>query len=143
MNRGTGEVKPPQPPTPSIRTLRSVLAPILFGIGVDLDHLYRSYLTTHLAKFGFSISSDEVVRSKQSVMQSDDCNPNLQPFPACFTQWVADNVDQNVVTMDGLDTFHEMGLDTFHGMGHLKLNYRGKKTLMFSPCPSVSESIFS
>ena len=57
-------------------------------------------------------------------MQSDDCNPNLQPFLACFTQWVADNVDHNVVTLDGLDKFHEMGLDTFHGMGIIALSTR-------------------
>ena len=42
-------------------------------------------------------------------MQSDDCNPHLQPFPACFTQWVTVNVNHNVVTLDGLGTFHGMG----------------------------------
>jgi len=31
-------------------------------------------------------------------------------FPARFTQWVADNIDHNVATLDGLGTFHGMGI---------------------------------
>ena len=67
------------------------------------------YIADELARLGFSISSYEVNRFKQSVMQTqqhesseDEC------FPTRFTQWVADNVDHNVATLDGLGTFHGM-----------------------------------
>ncbi len=31
-------------------------------------------------------------------------------FPGTFTQWVADNVDHNIATVDGRGTFHGMGI---------------------------------
>jgi len=31
-------------------------------------------------------------------------------YPGRFTQWIGDNVDHNVATLDGLASFHGMGL---------------------------------
>ena len=87
---------------------RSVISPILFGVGVQMDHAYGSkWLIDELARLGFSVSSAEVYRFKQSVMRSDVITP------CCgfnFTQWVGDNVDHNVASLDGRGSFHGMGV---------------------------------
>ena len=45
---------------------KSVISPLLFGLGVELDHLYRSkWLVTELARLGFSVSYDDVTRYNQ------------------------------------------------------------------------------
>ncbi|XP_057294633.1 uncharacterized protein LOC130623163 [Hydractinia symbiolongicarpus] len=63
---------------------RSMVAPIPFGIGVYVDKSFGTcWLVDHLAKVGFSMSSDE---------------------------WVADNVDHNIQTLIGKGTFHGMGI---------------------------------
>ena len=64
-----------------------------------------------MSRLGFSISYDEVTRFKQSVIQSESFeNLITEYFPGTFTQWVADNVDHNVATLDGQGTFHGMGI---------------------------------
>ena len=89
---------------------RSVISPVLFGVGVSIDHKTGSRgIIQMLSRFGFSISPDEVNRFKQSVVQMPD--DNLPPgSPDFFTQWSGDNVDHNVATLDGLGTFHGMGI---------------------------------
>lgn len=91
---------------------RSVITPTLFGLGVEVDHVFGSkWLNNELFRLGFSISSDEVTRYKQSVIQSESLENLLSEyFPGTFTQWVADNVDHNVDTLDGQGTFHGMGI---------------------------------
>jgi len=52
---------------------RSVISPVLFGIGVSLDHVLASkWLLTFLSRLGFSITHEEVNRYKQSVVQADN-----------------------------------------------------------------------
>ena len=34
----------------------------------------------------------------------------MQSIPNAFTQWVADNVDHYVMTLDGLGSLHGMGI---------------------------------
>ncbi len=64
-----------------------------------------------LSRLGFSISYDEVNRYKQSVVQSESLDSLLMEyFPGTFTQWVADNVDHNVATLDGNGSLHGMGI---------------------------------
>jgi len=54
------------------------------------------------------VTYDEVVRS---VLHYDsELQSTAAPFPSNFTQFVADNVDHNVATLDGKGTFHGMGL---------------------------------
>ena len=91
---------------------RTVIAPTLFGLGVEVDHVFGSkWLINELSRLGFSISYDEVTRYKQSVIQSESLENLLgKYFPGAFSQWVGDNVDHNVGTLDGRGTFHGMGI---------------------------------
>ena len=86
---------------------RSVIKPTLFGLGVEVDHVFGSkWLTNELSRLGFSISYDKVTRYKQSVIQSESLENLLTEYsPGTFTQWVADNVDHNVATLDGQGDF--------------------------------------
>lgn len=60
---------------------------------------------------GFSISYDEVVKYKQSVIQSETLENLLSEYiPGTFTQWIADNVDHNIASLDGQGSFHGMGI---------------------------------
>ena len=69
------------------------------------------WLNNELFCLGFSISYDEVTRYNQSVVQSESLENLLSEyFPGTFTQWVADNVDHNVGTLDGQGTFYGMGI---------------------------------
>ena len=89
---------------------KSVISPILFGLGVSLDHTFDSqWLLDLLSRNGFSVSYDEVNTFKQSVVQSENSDMP-QSYPTAFTQWSGDNVDHNVHTLDGSNTFHGMGI---------------------------------
>lgn len=90
---------------------RTVLAPILFGLGVEVDHVFGSkWLVDELFQLGFSISYDEVSLFKQSVMQEESLKTLVPPLESTFTQWAADNVDHNIRTLTGENTFHGMGV---------------------------------
>ena len=70
-----------------------------------MDHVFGSkWLINELARLGFSITYDEVVRYKFRV------KPLTEYPPDTFTQWAADNVDHNVATLDGQGTFHGIGI---------------------------------
>ena len=91
---------------------RSVIPPLLFGLGVEMDHVFGSkWLINELSRLGFSISYDEVTRYKQSVVKNETIE-DLQPecFPCSTTHWVADNVGHKIATLDGRGTFHGMGI---------------------------------
>ena len=91
---------------------RSVIAPIMFGVGIEMDHVFGSkWLINELSHLGFSISYDEVMKYKQSVIHSETLDNLLSEYiPGTFTQWVADNVDHNVASLDGQGSFHGMGI---------------------------------
>ena len=90
---------------------RSCVPPILFGLGVDVDHVFGSrWLIDQLNKFGFCVSMDEVTRYKQSVMENDSYDIEVSKLAGSFTQWSADNVDHNVRTLDGKGSLHGMGI---------------------------------
>jgi len=90
---------------------RSCIMPLLFGLGVQIHRQHGSaQLVRQLAKLGFSVSLDEVTRYLQSVMQCTDGWQAAECREAVFTQFVADNVDHNVRTVDGQNTFHGMGI---------------------------------
>ena len=78
------------------------MCPLMFGLGVELEKTFGSkWLINHLSGLGFCISNDEVLRYKQSAIECSD---------AQFMQWVGDNVDHNIITLTGKDTFHGMGI---------------------------------
>ena len=93
---------------------RSLLRPGPFGLGVELEKSFGSkWLLNHLAKLGFSVSSDEVLRYKQSTIEHSKQRDNeivYERNTSSFTQWSADNVDHNIITLTGKGTFHGMGI---------------------------------
>ena len=90
---------------------RSVLPPFPFVLGVELDHVFVSkWLIEELFRLGFNISYQEVTRFKQSSMETEDASDMASSSPpGTFIQYVADNVDHNLCTLDGRGTFHGMG----------------------------------
>jgi hypothetical protein len=90
----------------------SFIAPLLLGLALKLDaHHGSEDLLMALARVGFSVSYDEVTRYKQSLVMSQvPGESRVRGYPPVFTQWVADNVDHNSRTLDGLNTFHGMGV---------------------------------
>ena len=90
---------------------RVLLAPLQVGLGVQLHHHYAScFLIDTLHKLGFCCSYNEVHQFEQNAVLSYGINiPN---HPSQFIQYVADNVDHNIKTLDGNDTFHGMGMIT-------------------------------
>ena len=91
---------------------QSAIIPLLFGLGVQLDHEFDSeFLLMQLSRLGFCVSYDEVTRFKCSVMQSGHADVlNCATSASAFTQFIADSVDHSVRTLDGLHTFHGMGI---------------------------------
>lgn len=50
----------------------SIMSPILFGTGVEMDHVFGSkWLIDELFRLGFSVSYDEVTLFKQSILQEE------------------------------------------------------------------------
>ena len=77
-----------------------------------MDHAFGSkWLIDQLTRLGYSVSSTEVYRFKQSIMLEEQSQPSAgESFPKRFTLWVADNVDHNVTSWDGCGFFHGMGI---------------------------------
>ena len=92
---------------------RSVIPPILFGLGVELDHVLGSrWLIDELHKLGFCVSYREIAKSKQEVVANQNMDDVIidMSSPETITKWAADNVDHNLRTLDGTGTFHGMGI---------------------------------
>ena len=86
--------------TKAIQT-RFYIPPLLLGLGIELDLKFGSkWLTNELFKLGFCLSPSEITRFKHSVMANTDSNSE-KLLDGSFTQWVADNVDHNICTLDG------------------------------------------
>ena len=87
---------------------RSVIAPILFGIGVQMHHLYGSrFLIDSLYTHGLCLSYDEILRYSKCAARSSE---TTYPISGHFGHYIADNVDHNLRTLDGRGTFHGMGI---------------------------------
>jgi len=101
---------------------QSCIMPMLLGLAVQLDHEFGSqFLLKHLSRLGFCASYDEVTRYKTSVMHASlcdqVCDDSMQTSDysesectSRFTQFCADNIDHNICTLDGNNTFHGMGI---------------------------------
>ena len=88
---------------------RVLLAPLQVGLGVQLHHHFASrFLIDSLHHHGFCCSYQEVHKFERSAALS--CGTDIPNLTAQFVQYVADNVDHNVRTLDGNDTFHGMGM---------------------------------
>ena len=70
---------------------RSTIPSVLFGLAVEMDHVFRSrWHVDHLAKLGYSLSSDEVTRYKQSVLDNENAAEWLKRnMYGSFYHWIA------------------------------------------------------
>ena len=91
---------------------RCIISPVLFGLSVELDHMFGSkVLLMQLARLGLCLSYDEVLRFKQSVVSSEEPGAvSGLSYPTAFTQYMADNVDHNICSLDGRGSLHGMGI---------------------------------
>ena len=61
---------------------RSVITPILFGVAVEMDHVFASkWLVNELSRLGFSMTYDELTWFKQSAIQMNDSGSTAEAYP--------------------------------------------------------------
>lgn len=89
---------------------RGLLPPLQLGVGVQMHHHFASkFLVDSLYQLGFSCSYSEVQmyeRSAAVAQKLEVCGFT----PGHFMQYVADNANHNIRTIDGHGTFHGMGI---------------------------------
>lgn len=89
---------------------RTVVAPLQIGLAAQLHHLYKSkFLVDTLSVMGFGSSYGEVQRFEKnaaSVVAADILGDQMFDI----VLFAADNVDHNILTLDGKGTFHGMGI---------------------------------
>lgn len=87
-----------------------ILAPLQIGLGIQLHHHFASkYLIDVLNSFGFCSYYGEVLKFESSAAVSQGAYLP-QTMSDSMIQFSADNVDHNLHTLDGHDTFHGMGI---------------------------------
>ncbi|CAG2210631.1 unnamed protein product [Mytilus edulis] len=88
---------------------RSVIAPLQIGLGIQMHHHFSSrFLIDTLFNLGFCSSYSEVQKFEMNAAASrstENENENQS-----FVQYIADNVDHNIRSLDGFGTFHGMGI---------------------------------
>ena len=99
---------------------RSMIAPLLFGIGVEMGLVFGSrWLIDELYKLGFLIPYDEVNLFKQSILQDEDLCTLSPPVDTKVTQWACDNADHDIKTIDVSNQFHGMSTISMYAVnGH-------------------------
>lgn len=90
----------------------AVMAPLQLGLGVQVHHLTRSKAIVEvLHAMGFSVSYKEVLRYETNAASSQlDCLLGNESDGEGALLLAADNVDHNIRTIDGKNTFHGMGM---------------------------------
>ena len=92
---------------------RTVIAPLQVGLAVQTHQLYRSkFLVDTLLEMGYCSSYGEVLRFEKNAASCD--TPDLLVKDSDLLDlsllFAADNVDHNILTIDGKGTFHGMGI---------------------------------
>jgi hypothetical protein len=89
---------------------RSFIPPLQLGLAVQVHHCFgsRSLIDT-LFSLGFCLSYDEVKRYESSLALDQGISIPGMTNLSCL-QFMADNVDHNIDTLDGYGTFHGMGI---------------------------------
>lgn len=86
---------------------RSFISSMKIGLGAVLNKKFGSKsLLNILSALGFCCTYDEALLFEASVVSAPH---NVDIDPESFSQFVFDNADHNVNTIDGLHTFHAMG----------------------------------
>ncbi|KXJ20505.1 putative RNA-directed DNA polymerase from transposon BS [Exaiptasia diaphana] len=88
---------------------RSILAPLQIGLAIQLHHRLASrFLIDTLHNLGFCSSYQEVLLYKQNAAVEQ--GTSIPEYNEQFVQYVTDNVDHNLHTLDVHNTFHGMGI---------------------------------
>ena len=89
---------------------RVVLSTLQLGLYAQLHHHFRSkFLVDTLQSHGFCCSYAVVTKFERSAaVNGGTYIPHFRE--GTFVQYVADNVDHNIRTLDGHNTFHGMGM---------------------------------
>lgn len=112
---------------------RSFISPILLGIGVYMHrHFASRNIIDILCSLGFSVAYSEVQKLENCLKAA----PEEQTEEA-FIQFVFDNADFNIRTIDGNNTFHNMGgikIDTpkIHKTKDVRVKRSNEKPLQIS-----------
>ncbi|CAC5362574.1 unnamed protein product [Mytilus coruscus] len=86
------------------------ICPLQIGLGIQMHHHFASkFLIDVLNSFGFCSSYSEVQRFELSAAANQGIDINGYS-EGNSVQFIADNVDHNVRTLDGYNTFHGMGI---------------------------------
>ena len=89
--------------------LNNVLS-LQFGLAVSADNKFGSkLLNVMLNHLGFSSSYDEVIRFKQNVVRFEKADDVMKLMTGDFIQYVGDNTDHDINTIDGKNTHHGLG----------------------------------
>jgi hypothetical protein len=88
---------------------RVLHAPLQIGLGVQMHHHFSSrFLIDSLHNHGFSCSYQEVKQFEENSALAQ--GTTIDNSEGKFIQYSADNVDHNIRTLDGHNTFHGMGM---------------------------------
>ena len=91
---------------------RTVLALLQIGLAVQMHHHFRSrFLIDNLFALGFCSSFSDVQRFEENAAATaaPDVLGNAN-MPGSMLLFAADNVDHNIISLDGKGTFHGMGM---------------------------------
>lgn len=91
---------------------RTVLAPLQIGLAVQMHHHFRSrFLIDNLFALGFCSSFSEVQRFEENAAATAAPDvPGNANMPGSMLLFAVDNVDHNIISLDGKGTFHGMGM---------------------------------
>ena len=88
---------------------RSACTPLQLAVGVQVHRQYGSRnLVDVLHRFGFCCSYSDVLNYSRSA--AFHLGTDLSVSHGSFVQYIGDNVDHNLKTLDGSNTFHGMGI---------------------------------
>ena len=85
---------------------RSFISPLQLGLSV---HLHRCYGSRHLIDMLHVIGVCSSYKEATTYLNCVVSSPQSTIEPGAFTQFVFDNADVNIKTLDGLGTFHALG----------------------------------
>ena len=92
---------------------QAVIAPLQLGLCVQMHHLFRSrFLIDSLSAMGYCSSYSEVQtfeNNAAAAIAPDMLGGDIDILEMALL-FAADNVDHNIVTLDGKGTFHGMGM---------------------------------
>ena len=84
------------------------IPPLLFALAIEVNHLYGSkWFNDELYRLELAVFYSEVKRFKEACVINQSIDEEIQRLSSgtSFTQFIPDNVDHNIVTLDGKGFF--------------------------------------